>query len=60
MNLKTLHQLKIKELRTGEIEVLVDNEASLENVSRAARSQGWEVPGTEHVNEDYRLFLEKR
>lgn len=51
---------KIRELGEGSIEVLVDNEASLENVSRAARRQGWEVPKTERIDEDYRLILERR
>ena len=34
---------KIQQKASGEIEVIVDNEVSRENVSRAARSQGWEV-----------------
>lgn len=34
---------KMKEQAAGEIEAIVDNEVSRENVSRAARSQGWEV-----------------
>lgn len=34
---------KIRNKASGAIEVLVDNAVSLENVSRAAQSQGWQV-----------------
>ncbi len=43
----------------GEVEVLVDNEASRENVGRAAQSRGWNVAVSEAVDADYRLVLRK-
>ncbi|GAB6111545.1 sulfurtransferase TusA family protein [Desulfomicrobium escambiense] len=43
----------------GELEVLVDNDASRENVSRAARSQGWEVAVDELAGGEFRLALVK-
>ena len=43
----------------GEIEVLVDNEASRENVGRAAHSQGWTVAVAELANGEFRLDLAK-
>jgi len=33
----------IKKFGSGKIEVLVDTDTSKENVSRAAKSRGWEV-----------------
>ncbi len=44
---------------SGEIEVLVDNEASRENVSRAAQSQGWSVVLDELDGGEFRLSLAK-
>lgn len=44
---------------SGEIEVLVDNEASRENVGRAAQSQGWTVAVAELDNGEFRLDLAK-
>jgi hypothetical protein len=43
---------------TGTVEVIVDNEVSRENVSRAARTQGWEVR-EEALGDDCRLILER-
>jgi tRNA 2-thiouridine synthesizing protein A len=43
----------------GEIEVLVDNEASRENVGRAAQSQGWTVTVADLDNGEFRLDLAK-
>jgi tRNA 2-thiouridine synthesizing protein A len=48
-----------KELSQGRIEVLVDNEASRENVSRAALSQGWNVVKAHQEGENFRLEFEK-
>ncbi|WP_045223022.1 sulfurtransferase TusA family protein [Desulfonatronum thioautotrophicum] len=42
-----------------ELEVLVDNEASLENVGRAAQSNGWTITASEEVGQDYKLVLSK-
>jgi tRNA 2-thiouridine synthesizing protein A len=48
-----------KETAQGHIEVLVDNEASKENVSRAALSQGWKIVQSAEEGQDYRLEFEK-
>ncbi len=50
---------KMKELGTGEIEVLVDNAGSRENVSRAAAKQGWEVAEIKEEAEEYHLLLKR-
>jgi tRNA 2-thiouridine synthesizing protein A len=42
-----------------ELEVLVDNEASRENVSRAARGKGWNVAVSDEMDADFRLVLRK-
>ena len=51
---------KLKELGSGEVEVLVDNESSRENVSRAAGGAGWEVLASENTGEEFRLRLVKK
>ena len=51
---------KMKEIQKGEIEVIVDNETSRENVSRAARASGWEVVEVRQQGEEYRLLLERK
>lgn len=48
---------KMKELKSGEIEVLVDNDVSRENVSRAAKHEGWELAQVSEERGDYRLVL---
>lgn len=49
---------RIKGLERGELQVIVDNEVSRENVSRAARSQGWEI--REELREgEARLILKR-
>lgn len=48
---------KMKEKENGEIEVVVDNEVSRENVGRAARSQGWEVREERREGDDFHLIL---
>ena len=50
---------EIKKIGSGEIEVLVDTDTSMENVSRAATSQGWEVKETEEQEEGYRILISK-
>jgi tRNA 2-thiouridine synthesizing protein A len=42
---------------SGAIEVLVDNAVSLENVSRAAQSQGWHVQVEPRTGDDHHLIL---
>ena len=44
---------------SGNIELLVDNEASRENVVRAAKSQGWDVTVTELDGNEFSLSLTK-
>lgn len=41
------------------MDVLVDNEASLENVTRAAEKKGWKVSATEEGEGVFRLELRK-
>lgn len=48
---------KIKEMGSGEIEILVDTDTSKENVSRAALSKGWEVRDIQPDGTGYRLTL---
>ncbi|MGC9325173.1 MAG: sulfurtransferase TusA family protein [Desulfomonilia bacterium] len=50
---------KIKELGTGQIEVLVDTDTSKENVSRAAKSKGWNVKDIQPDGTGYRVTLLK-
>ncbi|GAB6058811.1 sulfurtransferase TusA family protein [Desulfonatronum parangueonense] len=45
---------------SGALEVLVDNEASRENVGRAARGKGWGVEVNEEPEGDFRLILQKQ
>ena len=48
---------KIKELSTGEIEVIVDNEVSRENVNRAATNAGWKLAEEKEENEEFHLVF---
>lgn len=48
---------KMREMGTGELEVLVDNEVSRENVGRAAAGQGWKVAGIMEEAGEYRMLL---
>lgn len=50
---------KIKEVKEGEIVVLVDTETARENVSRAAASKGWTVAGIQPEEEGHRITLKK-
>lgn len=52
-----LTMARMKEKTSGEIEVIVDNEVSRENVSRAARSQGWEIREEQIKGDDFHLIL---
>ncbi|RQD65458.1 MAG: preprotein translocase subunit TatB [Desulfonatronovibrio sp. MSAO_Bac4] len=49
----------IKTTSDSQIEVLVDNEASRENVSRAAVTQGWEVAASEETGDDFKIVIKK-
>lgn len=50
---------KIKSMGSGELEVLVDNETSKENVSRAASGQGWSVADVKEEKDEFSLMLKK-
>jgi TusA-related sulfurtransferase len=51
---------KIKEIKKGEIIVKVDTDTSKENVSRAAKSQGWEVADIQEKEGGYQITLKKK
>lgn len=50
---------KMREMKSGELEVLVDNEVSKENVSRAASKEGWELVEILVEAEEYHLLLRR-
>jgi TusA-related sulfurtransferase len=50
---------KLKQVDAGEIEVQVDNEVSRENVTRAARNQGWEIADIVAEKNEYRIVLRR-
>ncbi len=50
---------EIKKSGADEIIVRVDNEASKENVSRAATSRGWAVTGISEENGEFSLTIKK-
>lgn len=52
MTLKELTKIK-----SGELEILTDNDTSKENVIRAAQSQGWTVQGIEPDGREYRITI---
>ena len=47
----------IKKAKTGDMTVLVDTEASRENVSRAVENQGWQVAAITTEGETFRLEI---
>lgn len=49
----------LKKMSGGQLEVLVDTDTSVENVSRAATSQGWRVEAVSQEADCYRLRLMK-
>jgi tRNA 2-thiouridine synthesizing protein A len=50
---------KIKEIQKGEIIIKVDTDTSKENVSRAAKSQGWEIADVQENEGGYQLTIKK-
>lgn len=50
---------EIKNINKGEFEILVDTDASKENVSRAVEGKGWQVMDIKEEGEGYRLFIKK-
>ena len=55
--LMTLNE--IKNVNRGEIVIMVDTDTSMENVSRAAKTQGWQVTDTQPDGEGYRITIRK-
>ncbi|NLN59542.1 MAG: preprotein translocase subunit TatB [Deltaproteobacteria bacterium] len=53
----TLNQIETME--KGVIEVLVDTDTSMENVSRLAKNKGWSVKDVQNDGAGYTLILEK-
>lgn len=51
---------KIAAMEKGTIEVLVDTEASKENVSRAATAKGWSLDGVVENRGEYTITISKR
>ena len=50
---------EIKKMVKGEIEILVDTDTSKENVSRAAKSQKWQVQEILEQGEGYRIRIKR-
>jgi TusA-related sulfurtransferase len=54
-----VHQ-KMKELKKGTFEIMVDTDTSRENISRLAINEGWEVVETKKTEDSgYLLLLRK-
>jgi tRNA 2-thiouridine synthesizing protein A len=51
---------KLKAMGSGEVEVLVDNETSKENVTRAASAQGWSVTQIREDDDTFVVALVKK
>ena len=54
-----LTQQALQKMDKGTIEVLVDADTALENVSRLARNSGWNVTVKEQPEGSYRIILKK-
>ena len=50
---------RLSGLTGGECTVIVDNEVSLENVSRAASNKGWSVQNVSEDVDEYKILLKK-
>lgn len=50
---------KTETMGTGKVDILVDTETSMENVSRAAGAKGWSVNVVSESDEEYRIELAK-
>ena len=48
---------KVKKLKQGEIEILVDTDTARENVSRAAESRKWMVMEVRQEGDGYRIKI---
>ncbi len=50
---------EMKKVDRGEIVIMVDTDTSKENVSRAAKKQGWEVTDIQPEDDGYRITIRK-
>ena len=50
---------KLQKTDSNEIEVIVDNDVSKENVCRAATSQGWRVDNVLEETDQYKIHIRK-
>ena len=49
----------MKDKKTGQIVILVDTDTSKENVSRAAKTQGWQVTDIQEDSTGFRITINK-
>ncbi len=54
-----LTQEALHKMGNGTLEVLVDSDTALENVSRLAKNSGWKVTVEDQPDSSYRIILEK-
>lgn len=50
---------EMKKVNKGKIVILVDTNASRENVSRSAESQGWQVKDVQKEGSGYKIIIER-
>ncbi len=50
---------KIKQMGQGQLLILVDTQASRENVARAVKNQGWEVREVKEDGDEFHLSIVK-
>ena len=50
---------EIRKIDRGEIQILVDTDTSKENVTRAAKSLGWQLKDIQDAGEGYRIIINK-
>ncbi len=50
---------EIRSAQASELLIIVDNEASKENVSRAVTNQGWKVAGIDEDGGEFRIRAQK-
>ncbi|MGI6319351.1 MAG: preprotein translocase subunit TatB [Firmicutes bacterium] len=49
----------IKKVKKGDIVIVVDTDTAKENVSRAAKAQGWEVADIQPEEDGYSITIRK-
>jgi TusA-related sulfurtransferase len=49
----------MKKVKDGDIVILVDTDTAKENVSRAAKAQGWEVADIQSEEDGYSITIKK-